>query len=132
MTNEQGLIDALSEIDRLSGQLRSLTTQKAAIDLEIAATREAIKELMASHGMDKFSTGAGQFQLAKAPSQTQVALSDAEFARRWPHLTKPAIAAAKKAAKDDPILAEILIPEEGEGLVLKFKPNQEGGDEVSD
>ena len=92
----------------------------AAAQTRLAQARAAMLEAMQALGIDRADTEHGKLTVAKKPGKTQIAMSSAAFARKWPNLTKPDVTAAGKAAKDDPELREILVFEEGDGVVLKF------------
>jgi len=98
----------------------------AAAEARLVRARESMQAAMLALGIDRADTEHGRLGLAKKPGKTNVAMSNAAFARKWPHLTKPDITAAGKAAKDDPELAEVLVYEEGDGLVLRFSRRGKG------
>lgn len=112
--------EAIEIYESALAELVAATESLEAAKAREAQARVAMSEAMQALGINKADTEHGVLSLTKKPGKTNVAMSNAAFARQWPHLTKPDVTAANKAAKDDSALKEVLVYEEGNGVVLKF------------
>lgn len=110
---EEEYRSALADLESVTSVMESLKAQEKEVRTRLLSLMTELKK----EKPEKW--GSVLVQRVKNPGSTDIAMSDIEFALKYPHLCAPKVAKAKAAAKDDPVLRDLIIETKGVGYNLR-------------